>query len=660
MARQSSLPFPLRKSSPTPRPPKRKLDVRDAVDEFEFNQEDLPPAYILSDSSDELDDDQDDRDDEETDEPNEEQDEIRRLRTRLASTSLSGTPTGYQRLASATTASGLEVRPGMNVELQDADFLRIHDILQDVYGKIIVRGMLLRRTRWMNNWLPKKLNELCAQFEIECDDINDLSDSMLVIRPLDLVIQARKIVFTNKDFPAHSYRDFLVHGYREYANDLEREDRAVLVCRWKLVVLKRDRKGRVPSARLTLLGEHESDADAKISDEAKRCRFGRHADKVPEVDLTNEICYRPNKKSRGPIRTGGSPVHTVGSSPDEYTYGDFFAGAGGCSRGAALAGLRVNFVVDHDGDACRTLEENFPEAKVMKEEIFTFLAMTEPQPFMHVDVLHISPPCQPHSAAHTVDGKNDAANIAAGYVVLDAVKKCRPRIVTVEQTEGIFSRHHDRWANLIHQFTWAGYSISWRVSCFNEWDYVHKRKRLLLMAACPGQPLPRSPEPTHGPGLKPYVTVADRLNLLPPARRIPAHMLKYGKGKGGGPYDPNKPLKACITTSGGDGNTHPGGGGSFNGAELAVLAGFPPWPHHKFAPACMTSIFRQCGNAVASTVMKLHFKECLKTLKKTDGIEETEAQSVEDGEVIVLDDDREVIVLDDEDGKTADTAWVVD
>jgi len=38
---------------------------------------------------------------------------------------------------------------------------------------------------------------------------------------------------------------------------------------------------------------------------------------------------------------------------------------------------------------------------------------------------------------HTVEGKDDDADIAVGYSNIPILQKCKPRIVTFEQTSGI-------------------------------------------------------------------------------------------------------------------------------------------------------------------------------------------------------------------------------
>ena len=93
-----------------------------------------------------------------------------------------------------------------------------------------------------------------------------------------------------------------------------------------------------------------------------------------------------------------SMVEQPTSASTRYTLTDCFAGAGGMSRGAVLAGLRVNVAFDMDGDACASYARNFYKAKVCIASAQDFY--NERLPIGRVigaksDLCHLSPPCQP-------------------------------------------------------------------------------------------------------------------------------------------------------------------------------------------------------------------------------------------------------------------------
>jgi DNA (cytosine-5)-methyltransferase 1 len=174
----------------------------------------------------------------------------------------------------------------------------------------------------------------------------------------------------------------------------------------------------------------------------------------------------------GPISEKG----TVFRSPGQMlTYGDAFCGAGGTTRGAAMAGLRVVWGFDHWNQACSTWRANFPYATCYELTSQRFIVTTQGSKFrkpvdVKVDVLHLSPPCQYFSPAHTVNCPNDEMNIASLFAVGAVIKAARPRIVTLEQTFGIVATRFYRYFNsLIHMFTALNFSVRWAVVPLAQW-----------------------------------------------------------------------------------------------------------------------------------------------------------------------------------------------
>ena len=164
---------------------------------------------------------------------------------------------------------------------------------------------------------------------------------------------------------------------------------------------------------------------------------------------------------------------------------DTFSGGGGTARGALLTGnIVLKYCVDHGVKECETLRLNFGNI-VIEESITDFIQKRLGKQLLRIDILHISFPCQPHSPANTRRGqaKNDFENTIAGYTVGDLIQLCKPRLVTFEQTSGLFTHHYDRFLHLIGQITWAGYSARWKVFGADEQGNAHARQRLILYAA---------------------------------------------------------------------------------------------------------------------------------------------------------------------------------
>lgn len=258
---------------------------------------------------------------------------------------------------------------------------------------------------------------------------------------------------------------------------------------------------------------------------------------------------------------------------------------------------------------------------------------------VRVDVLHFSPPCQYFSPAHTHESAHDEDNIAALFACNQLIHKTRPRLITVEQTFGItHDRHIEYLRALISDFTQFGYSLRWKVVRFCTWGAAQDRKRLIIIAAAPGEKLPPFPEATHSEngegGLQPFNTIGraisglrygDDLHDLDLARRFRPRRPAY---------DPER-LAPTITT-GGTGTYHPDGRREFTLRELANLQGFPV-VHQFFGNK--TSIKKQIGNAFPPNIVCMLYKHLEKWLLKEDGMRPYQPPL---DDIVMIDDDSDV------------------
>jgi DNA (cytosine-5)-methyltransferase 1 len=178
-----------------------------------------------------------------------------------------------------------------------------------------------------------------------------------------------------------------------------------------------------------------------------------------------------NQQSYGPsIRFPGQML----------TFGDAFCGAGGTTRGAVMAGLKVKWGFDFWENACTTWKANFSDAVCycMPSEEFVGMAQNSNRGSLaevKVDILHLSPPCQYFSPAHTVNGIDDEMNTASLYAVLEVVKAVKPRVVTLEQTFGILGARC-RWyfSSVIHMFALLRFSVRWAIVPLATWVCLEK------------------------------------------------------------------------------------------------------------------------------------------------------------------------------------------
>lgn len=220
------------------------------------------------------------------------------------------------------------------------------------------------------------------------------------------------------------------------------------------------------------------------------------------IDLSSSDLATPSPG--GTIRSNSASAHgSIIRSPGQMlTYGDAFCGAGGTTRGAAMAGLQVLWGFDHWNHACATWRTNFSQAKCYELSSQQFVGRAQGSKYrkaidMKVDILHLSPPCQYFSPAHTVDCPSDEMNVASLYAVGPVIKVAKPRVVTLEQTFGIAAARFRKYFNsLIQMFTALSFSVRWAIVPLAQWVCPshnpcrqHKESNSLLGATTTAVPL---------------------------------------------------------------------------------------------------------------------------------------------------------------------------
>jgi DNA (cytosine-5)-methyltransferase 1 len=487
-------------------------------------------------------------------------------------------------------------------------------------------GQLVCRWRYTEETISsgKKSNtgSLMMLRESECDDNNSTRASDICL--LNLLLKTKK----QKQEP-RTHDERIRADEHEFIELVSEEEEVMVISKPDL---KRPRDSTTDQIDLTA----DSDEDVqitkrKITDTIRRISSAGEYTVKTKLSIIEKGAKKPSLKNSFSVRKQSRtnaifapqralPQAQRSSRPrrqkHNFTFGDLCTGGGGMASGARQAGYKMNFLLDHWDVACTTLNLNFDRAckHILLNSVYDFCSRDWEAEVVDVDVLHISFPCQPHSPVHTVEGRNDMDNIATGYSVVPILRKSKPRIVTFEQTSGIVTHNGGvHFRAMIHQITDAGYSLRWKICNLAEYGNVQPRKRLIIIAACPGEILPPFPEPTHGLGLGklPFVTVHDVLSRILNTE-VP-HNMRYFTRKNVQPYDARKPLQHCITCDGA--TPHPSGKRTFTLFELAALQGFLP-THQFFGTA--TDIRKQIGNAVPSMFAKALFERITQSLQESD------------------------------------------
>ncbi|KAL8944798.1 MAG: hypothetical protein Q9216_000220 [Gyalolechia sp. 2 TL-2023] len=538
--------------------------------------------------------------------------------------------TPYRKVIGSFSCHGRTYQKGTTIQLEDGDFVRISEILQDTRSKEhSFCGQRFRRTSSFKGLFDQHLNEV-VMFSERVEQIEKKAvqarepelDTFLVSH----AVKSRDLILTNEAYPAYSFRED--SRSLELPRATARES-CRLVCRWKVALkfrVKTTRKACVEMS-ITRLQTKESDHGYRARDVALRQEWrgvtvkgGSCQSWLPGEEQFDIV---ERKRNQG-INILGFHQHalavrhqdtidlTCDTTPQpskrRYTFGDAFCGAGGASRAAKSVGYRVDWACDFDPAPIESYKQNFFEARCEATPVHLFVTCIDES--YVVDVLHLSPPCKTFSPIHTRVGKDDEANSATFFAVEELLKKAKPRIVTMENTFGLVERWREWLNSMVRFFTSLGFSVRWKVFNLAEYGLPQARRRLIVFASCPGERLPEFPEATHGPGRISFATINDAIGRIP--SDAPDHDVAGAAKRNAPRYNGDLPLRNCITT-GGSLDYHPDGKRTFTDRELACLQGFPL--EHVFGS---NKKKMQIGNSFPPLAAKVFFACILRHLEESD------------------------------------------
>ena len=199
---------------------------------------------------------------------------------------------------------------------------------------------------------------------------------------------------------------------------------------------------------------------------------------------------------------------------------DSFAGGGGASTGIEWAlGRSPDIAINHSPAAIAMHRLNHPRTKHYCENVWKVdpLEATGGRP---VGLAWFSPDCTHFSKAK--GGKPRSKKIRGlAWVVYHWAKTVRPRLIVLENVEEFAT-----WGPLLadgkpdparagftfrrwwRQIENLGYQVDARELRACDFGAPTTRKRLFIIARCDGQPI-EWPQPSHGPGLRPYRPAAE-------------------------------------------------------------------------------------------------------------------------------------------------------
>lgn len=179
---------------------------------------------------------------------------------------------------------------------------------------------------------------------------------------------------------------------------------------------------------------------------------------------------------------------------------DLFAGAGGLSLGFEQAGFDIVASVDIDPIHCSAHKYNFPKCKTICGSVIDItgsgLRIAAGIGDRDIDVVIGGAPCQGFSLIGKRALDDDRNQLVYHYVRL--VTELKPKYFVFENVKGLtVGKHRQFLLEIMDEFQRCGYDVVTKYQVLNAADYgvPQDRRRLFLMGARKGLPLPRYPEP---------------------------------------------------------------------------------------------------------------------------------------------------------------------
>lgn len=200
---------------------------------------------------------------------------------------------------------------------------------------------------------------------------------------------------------------------------------------------------------------------------------------------------------------------------EQLTIMDVFSGVGGLSYGFSKNPVFKILVANEIGkDISKAYTLNHPDVTMLNCDIgsLTEDILNEALDGSSIDIIVGGPPCQSYSTLgkRQMDAR---ANLFLQYKRILSLLK--PRAFVFENVVGILSMNGGKlFKNVQAEFEGLGYSLKYKVLNAVDYGVPQLRERVILVGFL-GENNFEYPEPTHGEGLMPYVTLSDSIGDLP-------------------------------------------------------------------------------------------------------------------------------------------------
>lgn len=173
---------------------------------------------------------------------------------------------------------------------------------------------------------------------------------------------------------------------------------------------------------------------------------------------------------------------------------DLFAGLGGSSHGARLAGCKVKWAANHWKAACDFHRLNHPDVEVVCQDLRQFDYSRAPR---H-DLLLASPECRGHTIARGKERKHHDESRSTAWAVIDCAECHLPSIIITENVpEFLRWQLYPAWEMALHRL---GYSLAPFIIDAADHGVPQNRKRVYVVGTRTKNPITlRLPKRDHVP-----------------------------------------------------------------------------------------------------------------------------------------------------------------
>jgi len=190
----------------------------------------------------------------------------------------------------------------------------------------------------------------------------------------------------------------------------------------------------------------------------------------------------------------------------------FFCGAGGMDSGFIKAGSNIVWANDRSRVACTTYEKNL-HLKPFCGDI------CKVRDFPEAEIVVACNPCQGFSFIGARN-PNDERNYLFREVIR-CLKQVKPKFFVTENVRGLKYLYKGKFLKLmLRRFDEANYNVKYVLLNAKEYGVPQDRERVIIVGVRKDINFEyKFPAKSHGPGLKPYVTLREAIGDLDPPKK---------------------------------------------------------------------------------------------------------------------------------------------